>query len=238
MERITVTGVFDGMTSREMRFLHETSLQGVVNVDLWSDARVEAATGCAPKFPLAERKYMAEALRYVVGVTIDGSAECDALTVPESDCATYPLLDDASTVTQTGNSKVMVTGCYDWFHSGHVRFFEEVSQHGDLYVVLGSDANVELLKGEGHPMFKQEERLFMVQSMKYVTYATISTGTGWMDAAPEVERIKPEKYAVNEDGDRPEKRQFCDEHGLEYVVLNRTPKEGLTARNSTNLRGF
>ena len=238
MNPTVVSGAFDGMSSREMHFLHERSLQGVVNVDLWSDARVEEATGCAPKFPLAERKYMAEALRYVSCVTIDSGSESDGLTLPESDCAGYPLLDDASTVTQTGNPKVMVTGCYDWFHSWHVRFFEEVSQHGDLYVVLGSDANVELLKGEGHPMIKQEERLFMVQSVKYVTYATISTGTGWMDAAPEVDRIKPEKYAVNEDGDRPEKRQFCAEHGLEYVVLTRTPKAGLTARNSTNLRGF
>ena len=30
-----------------------------------------------------------------------------------------------------------MTGCYDWFHSGHVRFFEEVSELGDLYVVAG-----------------------------------------------------------------------------------------------------
>jgi len=44
--------------------------------------------------------------------------------------------------------KVVVTGCYDWFHSGHVRFFEESSELGDLYVVIGSNANVRLLKGQ------------------------------------------------------------------------------------------
>jgi hypothetical protein len=43
---------------------------------------------------------------------------------------------------------------------------------------------------------------------------------------------------VNEDGDVPEKRAFCKEHGIEYVVLKRTPKEGLPERLSTNLRGF
>ena len=48
---------------------------------------------------------------------------------------------------------MIVTGCYDWLHSGHVRFFEEVSQLGDLYVVVGNDANLKLLKGEGHPLF-------------------------------------------------------------------------------------
>ena len=48
-----------------------------------------------------------------------------------------------------GRKKVVVTGCYDWFHSGHVRFTEEVSAYGDLYVILGHDANIRLLKGEG-----------------------------------------------------------------------------------------
>jgi cytidyltransferase-like protein len=52
--------------------------------------------------------------------------------------------------------KVIATGCYDWFHSGHVRFLEEVSAYGDLYVIVGHDANIRLLKGEGHPLLPQE----------------------------------------------------------------------------------
>ena len=59
-----------------------------------------------------------------------------------------------------------------------------------------------------------------------------------MDAAPEIARIRPDLYAVNEDGDKPEKRAFCEEHGLEYVVLKRAPAEGLPRRQSTDLRGF
>jgi len=137
-----------------------------------------------------------------------------------------------------GHKKVVVTGCYDWLHSGHVRFFEEVSQLGDLYVVTGSDENVRLLKGEGHPLFSQDERRYMVQSLRYVKAALISTGSGWMDAEPEINRIRPDMYAVNEDGDKPEKREFCRQHGLEYVVLKRIPKEGLPRRESTRLRGF
>jgi cytidyltransferase-like protein len=133
---------------------------------------------------------------------------------------------------------VIVTGCYDWFHSGHVRFFEEVSALGDLYVVVGHDANVKLLKGGGHPMFSQDERRYMVQSVRFVKQALISSGQGWMDAEPEVAVIRPDIYAVNEDGDVPEKRAFCQQHGIEYVVLKRIPKEGLPKRQSTGLRGF
>jgi len=139
---------------------------------------------------------------------------------------------------RTDHKKVVVTGCFDWFHSGHVRFFEEVSGLGDLYVVAGSDRNVQFLKGEGHPMFPQDERLYMVQSVRFVKQALISSGNGWMDAEPEIFQIKPDIYAVNEDGDQPEKRSFCELHGIQYVVLKRTPKEGLPKRISTDLRGF
>ena len=66
----------------------------------------------------------------------------------------------------------------------------------------------------------------------------VSTGSGWMDAEPEIAALKPDLYVVNEDGDRPEKREFCRDHDLEYRVLKRTPKEGLAPRSSTVLRGF
>ena len=133
---------------------------------------------------------------------------------------------------------VLVTGCYDWFHSGHVRFTEEASAFGDLYVCLGSDDNVRLLKGEGHPLLPQGERRYMVGSIKYVKQALITTGTGWVDADPEIRRLKPDIYAVNEDGDKGGKREYCQRMGLEYLVLKRTPAPGLPKRSSTDLRGF
>jgi cytidyltransferase-like protein len=133
--------------------------------------------------------------------------------------------------------KVVVTGCYDWFHSGHVRFFEEVSAYGDLYVIVGHDANIRLLKGEGHPLLSQEERRYAVGSIKYVKEALISTGEGWLDADPEIQRLRPDIYAVNEDGDKGGKREYCARLGLEYLVLRRTPAAGLQPRNSTELRG-
>lgn len=150
----------------------------------------------------------------------------------------FPKVQNKLLEDRSHNKKVVVTGCYDWFHSGHVRFFEEVSGLGDLYVVAGSDQNVRLLKGEGHPMFPQEERGYVVQSIRYVKQALISSGSGWMDAEPEIALIRPDRYVVNEDGDVPEKRSFCEERGIEYMVLKRAPKEGLSRRQSTDLRGF
>jgi cytidyltransferase-like protein len=139
---------------------------------------------------------------------------------------------------EPGRKKVIVTGCYDWFHSGHVRFFEEVSAYGDLYVTVGHDANIRSLKGAGHPLHPQEERRYMVGSVRFVKQALIASGNGWLDAEPEIRRLKPDIYVVNEDGDRGGKREFCAKRGIQYIVLKREPAPGLPRRTSTDLRGF
>lgn len=138
----------------------------------------------------------------------------------------------------SGRKKVIATGCYDWFHSGHVRFAEEASSYGDLYICLGSDANVRLLKGEGHPLLTEQERRYIVGSIKFVKQALVATGSGWVDADPEIRRLKPDIYVVNEDGDKGGKREYCQRLGIEYLVLKRKPAPGLPARSSTVLRGF
>ncbi len=154
----------------------------------------------------------------------------------EQDLAGFP--EPEPQAPRPGRKKALVTGCFDWVHSGHVRFFEEVAEIGDLYVVVGHDENIRRLKGEGHPMFPQAERRYVVGSMRSVTRALVSSGHGWLDAEPEIERVRPDVYVVNEDGDKPEKRLFCRKRSIEYVVLQRRPRPGLTPRTSTHLRGF
>ncbi|HEY1786536.1 MAG TPA: cytidyltransferase, partial [Verrucomicrobiae bacterium] len=66
----------------------------------------------------------------------------------------------------------------------------------------------------------------------------ISSGEGWLDADPEIQRLKPDIYAVNEDGDKGGKREYCRKLGIEYLVLKRAPALGLPKRSSTDLRGF
>ena len=160
--------------------------------------------------------------------------------VPDDQLQAIPTSDSSFIVHRSSfpPRKVLVTGCYDWLHTGHIRFFEEVSELGDLYVVVGHDANIAQLKGPGHPLFLQYHRRYMVQSIRFVRQALISTGHGWLDAEPEIRTLKPDYYAVNEDGDKPEKREYCQQHGIEYVILKRLPKPGLPRRQSTILRGF
>jgi cytidyltransferase-like protein len=273
MNTVIVTGGFDNLRSKHVRFLEEAAKWGNVRAALWSNETLQALEGRPPRFPEQERSYLLQSLRFVnsvtlvrgiidpaalpnIGVdqspiwTVDAGSDSPAKrlfaesrgipyrVIREQDLSGFPVPPFVPPTPDSARKRVIVTGCFDWFHSGHVRFFEEASALGDLYVVVGHDANIRLLKGEGHPLLPQAERVYMVRSVRHVHQALISTGHGWMDAAPQVALIKPHFYVVNEDGDKPDKRAFCAERGIEYVVLKRIPKEGLPKRESTVLRGF
>ena len=131
--------------------------------------------------------------------------------------------------------KVFVSGCFDMLHSGHVAFFREAAQYGDLYVALGSDGTIYDLKRR-ETINNEQERLFMVKAVAWVKDAFISRGSGILDFEVELREQHPDYFIVNADGDTPEKRSLCKTLGIEYVILERKPFEGLQARSTTALR--
>ena len=131
--------------------------------------------------------------------------------------------------------KVFVSGCYDLLHSGHVEFFRQAAQYGELYVGIGSDQTI--LHYKNHKtVYSEQERLFMVKSIKYVKDAYINAGRGILDFIPTLDIVKPDILVVNSDGGSDSKRKVCEERGIEYIVLERDPHEGLKARSSTELK--
>ena len=127
---------------------------------------------------------------------------------------------------------VMVSGCFDLLHGGHIAFFKTAAAYGKLYVAIGQDQNLLMLKGKS-PYFSQMERRFIVESIKYVHKAFISSGIGMLDFEPDLRKIKPNIFIVNEDGDKPEKKQLCELLGIQYIVLKRIPDVGLPQRSSS-----
>jgi cytidyltransferase-like protein len=254
---VVVSGGFDDIRSRDIRFLEEAAKFGPVTVRLLPDAALGT-----PKFSFGERAYILESLRFVKAVQAADDAqvefagsvfverERDATTAHERIATdqglSYRVIGEAAlegfpepAPKVLGEAKkVAVSGCYDWLHSGHVRFFEEASRLGALHVFLGSDATIRDLKGPGHPQFSEAERRYVVASVRHVFAVPISRGSGMLDFADDVRALRPDFFVVNEDGDKAAKREFCAKLGIEYLVLKRTPAKGLPARSSTDLRGF
>jgi cytidyltransferase-like protein len=131
--------------------------------------------------------------------------------------------------------KVFVTGCYDMIDSGHIAFFQEAAQYGDVYVGLGPDKTVYDLKGK-FPVNNQDERKYMIDALKFVKECVINTGSGIMDFLQEIETIRPDIFIVNEDGNTPAKEELCKKFGIEYKVLKRISHDNLPSRSTTALR--
>ena len=218
----------------ERRYILE-SLRYVRRVEL-VDALLEPGRLPARSVPGSSLLAVTEADDSPTWRAFSRSVGLDSRFIPDSQLAGFPSSGDS--LPAPGRKKVIVTGCYDWLHSGHMRFFEQAAGYGDLYVSLGNDANIRQLKGDGHPLLCEADRRYMVAAVRSVAHAFVARGFGYLDAAAEIESLRPDIYLVNQDGDRPEKRDFCAAHGLEYMVLQRLPKEGLPRRESTHLRGF
>jgi cytidyltransferase-like protein len=131
--------------------------------------------------------------------------------------------------------KVFVSGTFDLLHSGHVAFLTEAATHGQLYVCIGNDECVYGLKGR-YPVNPQDERKYLIDSLRCVRECRVSRGNGLMDFVDELRDIRPDVFVVNEDGAHESKARLCRDLGIEYLVLRRLPHGGLPARSTTALR--
>jgi FAD synthetase len=65
--------------------------------------------------------------------------------------------------------KVLVGGCFDILHYGHIHFLKRAKELGDyLVVALESDKNIQRLKGTNRPFHTQEQRREILESLKFV----------------------------------------------------------------------
>lgn len=74
------------------------------------------------------------------------------------------------------NSKriVLVGGCFDILHYGHIYFLKKAKALGDyLIVALESDQNITRMKGKKRPIHGQKERKEMLESLSFVDQVII-----------------------------------------------------------------
>lgn len=61
---------------------------------------------------------------------------------------------------------VLVGGCFDLLHYGHIAFLKKAKAMGDyLVVALESDENVKRMKGENRPIHSQKQRKEMLEAL-------------------------------------------------------------------------
>ena len=65
--------------------------------------------------------------------------------------------------------KIAVNGTFDILHRGHLDMLKFARSQGDeLLVIIDTDRRVKELKGESRPINSQDDRKYMLESLKFV----------------------------------------------------------------------
>lgn len=73
-----------------------------------------------------------------------------------------------------GKKIVFTNGVFDVLHRGHVEYLAKSKEFGDVLVVgINSDSSVKRLKGNGRPLNSEEDRVVVLDSLRYVDYTIV-----------------------------------------------------------------
>jgi cytidyltransferase-like protein len=64
--------------------------------------------------------------------------------------------------------RVWVNGTFDVLHTGHIKLLEFASKFGEVRVGIDEDERVKKFKGENRPINTIKDRLYFMNSIKYV----------------------------------------------------------------------
>jgi len=87
-------------------------------------------------------------------------------------------LDELKKIRESYKKKskkvVFTNGCFDLIHSGHVDYLIKARNLGDYLIVgLNTDDSVRRIKGEKRPILNQNERAFILSSLKPVDFVCL-----------------------------------------------------------------
>lgn len=123
---------------------------------------------------------------------------------------------------ETTHRIVLVGGCFDLIHYGHIKFLEEAKSHGDyLIVALESDENVRKMKGDARPIHSQKQRKEMLEALSFVDEViALPPMNSDEEYADLTTRIKPHVIAVTEGDPILEKKtHHAETVGARLVVI-------------------
>ncbi len=73
-----------------------------------------------------------------------------------------------------GKTIVLVGGCFDILHIGHILFLEKAKHLGDvLFVLLESDETIKNSKGNNRPIHTQEDRAYVLAALTTIDYVIL-----------------------------------------------------------------
>ncbi|HEX8931867.1 MAG TPA: adenylyltransferase/cytidyltransferase family protein [Patescibacteria group bacterium] len=123
----------------------------------------------------------------------------------------------AQEIRSKGQKIVLVGGCFDILHIGHIIFLQEAKKDGDtLIVLLESDERIKQLKGANRPINTQNDRAKILAHLDMIDYVIQLPPITNYDLV--VQKIKPAIIATTAgDNNRTHKERQAKSIGAEVV---------------------
>lgn len=123
--------------------------------------------------------------------------------------------------------RVLTVGVFDLLHKGHVELFRRAKLLGDYLIVAVQDGDHILkYKPNAQIINSTNDRLFMVQSIRYVDEVLVYQGVDDFISTVEFDLFVTGPDQNHQGFQRA--IQWCEQHGREHTVLSRT--EGVSSR--------
>lgn len=92
---------------------------------------------------------------------------------------------------------VLVGGCFDVLHPGHVIFLQKAKKIGNILIVLlESDERIKTLKGVSRPVHNQKERALVLSALQFVDFIILLPNINDQKYDEILLKIKPNIIAV------------------------------------------
>lgn len=113
---------------------------------------------------------------------------------------------------------ILVGGCFDILHFGHIYFLKKAKKLGDFLVVaLESDENTRKLKGPKRPIHTQKQRVEILKSLRFID-KVIS-----LPPSPDykllIKKVKPDIIACDPKDNLLKNRKVYENLGAKIVVI-------------------
>ena len=118
--------------------------------------------------------------------------------------------------------KVITYGTFDLLHYGHINLLKRAKELGDYLIVAVSSDDFNLKKGK-KSFFSLEQRIQMIQSIKYVDQVIVEST--WEQKAHDIAKYNIDVFVIGDDwkGKFDFLKEYCD-----VVYLSRTPEISTT----------
>ena len=124
--------------------------------------------------------------------------------------------------------KIFVSGAFNVLHAGHIRFFEDAKALGDYLIVSYPSADLLWRLYDKKSVLEDSDKRAVISSLSMVDEVVESTDedvalsfkSAFLATSPQVLAVTTDDMYIEE------KRRFCAELGVEFVVLEKSQPEG------------